>query len=1020
MRPIKLTLQAFGPFAGEVVLDFRAALDQRLFGIYGPTGSGKTSILDGICFALFGQSSGEERQAPQLRSDHAADDVPTEATLIFEVGAKRYYIRRSPAQAISGRGGKLTARQHTADLFDVTDLAIDEVSPENCGVPLAERKTGEVEAKVHELLGYSADQFRQVVLLPQGKFRKLLTANSKDRSEVLRGLFDVSIYGRFAARLKLEADGLKTDVETTEALIRGSLADQSLGSREDLELAISLIEQDLIEIGNARAEAETALSLANAAFEEGKHRGEKFSQLALARSEREKLQARSAEINTQRARGAAAARAKAVQPVVEEAARASRAKADAASRLEARLTEEARANSGLQAAQAALAASTAAEGERAKLTTHRIQLNAIVQRLAAAAPLADELKRAQAAEGEAQRIAELAVKTSEAARLQQDAARNAVEAAIVRGGEIAELRSRLRDLELEEKASEAYRLSLLRLRSLEVAAEKAATFHAAKKTAADVARAAHNEAERILAEAQAAHLAAKLEDGVPCPVCGSPSHPNPATGGVLAAGRDEAFRQTQATLQACDADERLANEALITAKTQAEGQRQNHEALPTPERPSEIIKDDLQGAKGRLDQLERLPGKEAELVALTAAEARAKSALEYLDQRSKALMDAKTASASANARLQNELSTVPAELRIPADAQRALQLAQEAESRATKAHADAMELEQKAGAQLALETNNVAHAREVLANAEKSDRSAQVRLDQALSEAGLTLAEFEAARVDIPSLEALQASVLTYDKACTAAEARVQSAEEAAAGVEPPDMDVLEAARREANLAQQAVVEKGAAALSRQSTLNNLHASILAKEALIVAKRQRYELVGELSDLSSGKNDKRLRLQDFAIMATFEDVLEAANLRFEKMSRGRYSLIRKEDLSRSVSGLEIQVFDAQTEKARDAGTVSGGEGFLASLSLALGLSDVIQSESGGIKLDAIFIDEGFDQLDSDTLDLALTTLSDLVASDRAIGMISHVDAVKETIPAAFQLRHGLKGSVLEPQLGHEA
>ena len=383
-------------------------------------------------------------------------------------------------------------------------------------------------------------------------------------------------------------------------------------------------------------------------------------------------------------------------------------------------------------------------------------------------------------------------------------------------------------------------------------------------------------------------------------------------------------------------------------------------------------------------------------------------------------MDAKTASASANARLQNELSTVPAELRIPADAQRALQLAQEAESRATKAHADAMELEQKAGAQLALETNNVAHAREVLANAEKSDRSAQVRLDQALSEAGLTLAEFEAARVDIPSLEALQASVLTYDKACTAAEARLQSAEEAAAGVEPPDMDVLEAARREANLAQQAVVEKGAAALSRQSTLNNLHASILAKEALIVAKRQRYELVGELSDLSSGKNDKRLRLQDFAIMATFEDVLEAANLRFEKMSRGRYSLIRKEDLSRSVSGLEIQVFDAQTEKARDAGTVSGGEGFLASLSLALGLSDVIQSESGGIKLDAIFIDEGFDQLDSDTLDLALTTLSDLVASDRAIGMISHVDAVKETIPAAFQLRHGLKGSVLEPQLGHEA
>ena len=1021
MRPIKLTLQAFGPFAGKVVLDFRAALDQRLFGIYGPTGSGKTSILDGICFALFGQSSGEERQAPQLRSDHAADDVPTEVTLIFEVGAKRYYIRRSPAQSVAGRGGHLTTRQHTADIFDVSGVPVDEVRPDFCGIPLAERKTGEVEAKVRELLGYSADQFRQVVLLPQGKFRKLLTASSKERSEVLHGLFDVRIYGRFAAKLKLEADQLKEQVTTTEAVIRESLANQSLASRDDLEATIATCEQQMVELGQARDKADAALSTANSAFEEGKQRGERFAQLTAAREGLAQLDDQSAEINAMRAKATLALQAKSVQPVFDEAARAATARTEAAIELNTHIESEARAIEALETAQSALAASLAAEPERVNLVTHRQDLDVIVKRLNAASPLTEALTVAKAAEDEAVRIEAAKLKDIETAKEAHALARLAYDHATGRSGEIIKLKSQLRDLELEKKAAEAYGASSVRLDELRAAAAKAATLHAGVKTAADVARAAHAEAERILAEAQAAHLAAKLEDGAPCPVCGSERHPDPATGDVLTAGRDNAFRQTQEALVACDTAERRAHDGWVSANAQLESHSENHGLLAAPMRSAAEINTDFDQTSGSLDELERLPSQEAQLIALTAAEAKLKTATDALQIASQAVASARTVTAAASASLQNELSTVPDKLRFPGAALRALQDAQAAESRAVKAHTAAMESEQSARTKVVLEANNVANARQRLVFAEAANTAAQDRLSKSLIGSNLNLEQFQSARGDIDDIESLQQTVQAYDTSYQLARGRLQSAEEAIVGIEPPDMDALVLAKSAAAEAHKSAVEAIATATSQVTTLSNLLKSITAKEAQIVVKRQRYEIVGELSDLSSGKNEKKLRLQDFAIMATFEDVLEAANLRFERMSRGRYSLIRKEDLSRSgaVSGLEIQVFDAQTEKARDAGTVSGGEGFLASLALALGLSDVIQSESGGIKLDAIFIDEGFDQLDSDTLDLALNTLSDLVAADRAIGMISHVDAVKETIPAAFQLRHGLKGSVLDPQLGLE-
>jgi len=205
----------------------------------------------------------------------------------------------------------------------------------------------------------------------------------------------------------------------------------------------------------------------------------------------------------------------------------------------------------------------------------------------------------------------------------------------------------------------------------------------------------------------------------------------------------------------------------------------------------------------------------------------------------------------------------------------------------------------------------------------------------------------------------------------------------------------------------------------RLGQIETTQALVVRLTGELAAATERYRVLGELAQLTDGRNAHRLRLRDFAIAATFDLVLEAANQRFARMSRGRFALLRKYEGGdgRARAGLDIEVYDAHTDQKRDAHTLSGGEGFLASLSLALGLSDVVQAEAGGVKLDAIFIDEGFGHLDDETLDVALDTLRDLVGQDRAVGVISHVEAVKEQIPMGFDVVREPQGSVVIQRLG---
>jgi exonuclease SbcC len=285
--------------------------------------------------------------------------------------------------------------------------------------------------------------------------------------------------------------------------------------------------------------------------------------------------------------------------------------------------------------------------------------------------------------------------------------------------------------------------------------------------------------------------------------------------------------------------------------------------------------------------------------------------------------------------------------------------------------------------------------------------------------AGLAHEAYRVAKADIPNIATLDATITEHVAGLAAAQDRRDRVAAAINGLDRPDLETTVAVLTQADDALTEAEEALTTTTMRLGQTEATLALVVRLTSDLEASTERYRVLGELAQLTDGRNAHRLRLRDFAIAATFDLVLEAANLRFARMSRGRFALLRKYagGDGRARAGLDIEVYDAHTDQKRDAHTLSGGEGFLASLSLALGLSDVVQAEAGGVKLDAIFIDEGFGHLDDETLEVALDTLRDLVGRDRAVGVISHVEAVKEQIPMGFDVVRQPQGSVITERIG---
>ncbi len=998
MRPEILKLCAFGPYRRELVLDFRILASQPFFLIHGVTGAGKTSIFDAICYALYGEAATEGRTSRMLRNREARPEQDTYVELTFVVRGMRWRIRRNPEYERKAKRGERLVRQAAGVLL--TRLKDD-------GEEQNWKKEGEVRAKIVSLLGFECKEFRQVVLLPQGEFRRFLMADTSARKEIMRVLFNTDIYQKLEEKLKARASGVNRDYEAI--LQQRELYLQEFGVSDEAAFAERQQAQ-------AKEVAELAGLLSLKAAEKEKtakelEHGRQLEALFLedARAGQELVRAERAAAGDyeQLARLTLAERAAALQDVCRQARQAAQ-KARQRQQLLEKLTAQ-----GRQAKQEMEAAEKDRKQSEAEQPQREARREALVMKrreLQVAEGLrADrqQLKAAHAAFAKAEHERRELQRQGEALQKQLDALQAQLKetATAAADGEAAGLL--VQNLQQAQREQE---LRALAEHHLSEAADKHAKKRAASQEAQErSAKAAEKlrHLRELLHEARAALLAENLADGEPCPVCGSLHHPQLARQ-IEEVVTDDMLQQQEEAWQGLEACREARQREEQQAASQLAACQAKLDALPAA-RDKHQLMHDLAAATVRLQAAEKASQRQLELNEALAQGRKQQSEWQQKQADSeKACQEAAAAEAAARARVTDK------EAQVPADANPAVlrqQLVQEEEA-VGQAEALAKKIQMRAQ-QTALAHEGLradwknAHQEYQQASAE-AEAAAHAFMSRLQEASFASVEEYEAALAgpwqDAAYRQTVKAGLEQHDKDLHAARDARQRSQSAIAGQERPQVTVLEQAYRQAEQAWQDIFARhGKAELVGKSFAKRAQelANLVEKSTALMDS---YRCITSLSELASGKTGSRVSFQTYVLHSLLDDVMAMANERLLIMSRGQYELHAGERLSgNKQGGLDMEVFDHYSGYARPVATLSGGESFLASLALALGLADVVQAYAGGTRLDTMFIDEGFGTLDEDTLDVALKALFELQKSGRLIGIISHVEELRSRIPARLEV-----------------
>ena len=896
MRPLKLTLSAFGPYASAVTLELERLGKGGLYLVTGDTGAGKTTLFDAITYALYDHSSGGVRDGAMLRSKYADPGTPTFVELEFEVRGQRYTVRRNPDYLRPKARGEGTTTEKADAVLTYPD-----------GRPPVTRSK-DVTAAVTALIGLDYDQFCQIAMIAQGQFTRLLNATTEERSKIFRKLFRTQRYQklqdalqeenarltaqRTAQNVQLDAvlSGIRYPETDPDAEALGGLSAQR-PAEEVTALLDGLLTRQEAEL-SAAAAAHTAAQTQLDALQQTLGRAEQAEAL---RRQRVEKQAELAALLPRR-----------------DAARADAARhAGDAAALDALTAQLERARAGLDACdaldklcRAQTAARSEADLEQAKAHKARAQLTAL--------------------------DAELAALDAEAAALGDPETRNVA------------LTAQAEQLTRRETALTALAQSLTEDQRRTHAARQAQDAYRTAAAAQEAAHAERDACERAFLDTQAGLLAQGLAEGTPCPVCGSVHHP------AKAALPHTAPTQAQVTAakQAAEAADREAQDRAAAAREALAAQR---EGKATLRRDAESLLP------------ERFTSPEGP-VALTVA-----------------LL--KTALAEETA---------------------ALQTAQ-AENRAARQKATADCAQRTALEAAAASAEQTAAAREATAAAlEQQITEARQTAPASRAEAQQTVADLTAQRTALRTgMEQAEAARRAAENAVAAAEAAVQALQDQQAPeTGAADLDALRTRLAALQTARQQAAEQEKA-LTAQLVPNRRAAADYRR---LAAARQvletRWQWVNALASTAGGtlSSKQKIKLEAYIQMHYLDRILVHANTRLMQMTAGQYELERVgAENQRSQSGLDLGVIDHYNGTRRSVKTLSGGESFKASLALALGLSDEVQSTAGGIRLDTLFLDEGFGSLDDESLEQAIRVLSGLTEGDRLVGIISHVAALKDRI-----------------------
>lgn len=903
MRPTKLIISAFGPYAGQVDLDLERLGQEGLYVICGDTGAGKTTIFDAITYALFGEASGKNVKPEMFRSKYASPETPTFVELTFRYRSKDYTVRRNPDYERPKTRGTGMTQQKADGEFHYPDGNVV-------------TGTTNVTKEVEKLLGLTCHQFTQVAMIAQGDFRDLLEASTEERGRIFRQLFDTGLYQALQDRLKTAANELKRDYDALTADIRRD--GESIQCAEDNERRSAAEQARRGELPNG--ELVPLLDKLLAADTERKTELNKKREDLDAELERLITQIQQGEIRLENQKGLKAARdsLEQLRPQIE----------DAAKMLEEALSHQDEVPR-LRERAAQLEASLPQYRQLEELTN---EIDTLKKQIALERGQLEQGRTSADAAKERLERDKAALLELDSVELEAERAKHERESLEQTVRQLRELKKNIHDLERFRnscwEAQEDYR-------------EKARTAQELDKVWRTI--------NRAYLDAQAGILASGLRPKTPCPVCGSLEHPHPAPMPQKAPSEAEWTKAEQS--------------AKAAQREETEASRRAGERKKELETREEQL---CQQAKVLLPTLQQaaLPGMDELSEAESGQNSALREALNHEDAASAKVEQAKILSAA-----------IPEQEKALADE-----------------NARLIALEQKIAAQEAAANEKHRQADELCGSLPfPTKKEAEGKISGLREKADALQAHIQSAWENNQMLENQQRDATSRAETY---EALLKNDED--------DIDIERMrGRKEAFSKEKAALDEESGTVQTRLALNHTTKERLARHLTeLDESSKRLSWLKALSDTANGSlaGQERFRLETYIQTTYLNRVLHRANLRLRVMSGGQYDLLRRAEGGRkSQAGLDLDVVDHWNGTIRGVETLSGGESFLASLSLALGLSDEIQSSAGGIQLDTMFVDEGFGSLDDEALQKALQALGQLSEGQRLVGIISHVAELKERI-----------------------
>lgn len=918
MRPVILTMSAFGPYAGKVTLELDKLGKSGLYLITGNTGAGKTSIFDAITYALFGEASGDNRTSTTFRSKYALPETPTEVELVFEYGEKRYRIKRNPEYIRPKlKGDGLAVKKANAELYYPDGTVVT--------------KLKEVNKAVTDILGVDREQFRQIAMIAQGDFLKLLLASTSERKEIFQKIFHTNGYAILQKKLSEEANRLENEYkylrQSIDQYINGIICD------DDNVLSIEVRKA---KNGECTAE-ETDILLEKLIMNDKKYEEELSEKYAeadkrynditklLTKAERYKEDEKKLE--------------KLTAQLVEETVKSSEFKSRVQQE-EARQPEIKKLSESIAELKAELPDYTEADSKQAEL----VKLDENISKTLTS--INEKKKNIDILKNDIEKI-KPELKELESCGEQQ-----------------ARLEAQKKELSLRIKAVDTLKSELKSIKGLKAELSSAQKEYLSLYESAGKQRRIYETGYKLYLDEQAGILAQELKENEPCPVCGSVHHPSPAQKSSKAPSENQLDKMKSeseaAEKRAVEANSRAGSiktayeekkaAALKFAKQTFETDKYGSvaELLNDKEQENKYLSDKLRkdeetvrsGLNRKKQLSEQLPEKEKQLDKI----------IKQLDELEKNFIAGKTEKEN----IQNRLSELKSRFKFSSG--------KEAEQEIRKLQDNQQTLE-----------NSYKKAKDEFITSEKKTAALKAAAQE------LKNGMQDKTDIDIEAEKEKQAELLNKKTFLT---------------------------------------EKSKSVSARRSANTNVLKNISQSFSDMKKTEEKRQWVKALSDTANGSitGKEKIMLETYIQMTYFDRIIERANIRLMIMSGGQYELKRRKEPGnlRSQSGLELNVIDHYNGSEREVSSLSGGESFKASLSLALGLSDEIQSSAGGIRLDTMFVDEGFGSLDEESLEQSIRALSELSEGSRLVGIISHVAELKEKIEKQIIVtKHITGGSTAE-------